>query len=701
MTRLRVRARALGGILGLLLAAALAPVTAAEARSGPDEPRLHLVTLDGPGTAGYRGALPPAAAGVAMKLQQNRLLDLVGAPEPMYRWTSALNGFAVELTAEQVLELEADPSVTLVEPNEVRHLAGRPSTAGLGVNAPRRGGAGTVIGVIDTGLAPESTLFAAAVRLGKEPRRFSGGCLPGEQWQADDCDDKVVGARWFVDGFGADNLRSTAYLSARDTDGHGTQVASIAAGNARVPVRVGGQRLGRFGGMAPQARIAVYKACWGAPDPADDGCATADLVTAIDHATSDRVDVISLAVGGPAEIDTVERALLGAAEADILVAAAAGNSGTAEYAAHPSPWVSTVGGAIGQRRLGRVVLAGGGPRLEGAMVSTRTVRPTRLVIGQQVPAAGVDRADARVCAPGSLDAGRVEGAIVLCERGGVGRVDKSQEVRLADGVGMVLVNVGPGDVAADFHSVPTVHLADAAGRELRRWVARHRGAQVTLRPMGVSREPRAVARWSSSGSPIGGALKPDLVAPASGVLGAVPGAQRWDFVTGTSAAAAYTAGVAATLLGRTGWSAATVRSALATTAAPLPGPVLRTGAGRLRPDAAARPGLVYEIDRFDYRAWLTGDRPSLNTPSILFADGQRRARRTITNVADRPLYFSSSTLGFRRNVLVRPAAVELGPGESATFTVVARGSSSRADQGHVVWRGATGTTTSIPVQISR
>ena len=50
------------------------------------------------------------------------------------------------------------------------------------------------------------------------------------------------------------------------------------------------------------------------------------------------------------------------------------------------------------------------------------------------------QADARVCAPGSLDARAVHGAVVLCERGGVPRVEKSRTVRLADGAGMVLVN---------------------------------------------------------------------------------------------------------------------------------------------------------------------------------------------------------------------------------------------------------------------
>src|SRR5215218_6294420 len=97
-------------------------------------------------------------------------------------------------------------------------------------------------------------------------------------------------------------------------------MASIAAGNAGITARVHGQRVGTYGGVAPQARLAVYKACWTAPDPDDDGCATAD------EATADGVDVLNLSVGGSAGFDTVERALLGAAESDVVVVGAAGNS---------------------------------------------------------------------------------------------------------------------------------------------------------------------------------------------------------------------------------------------------------------------------------------------------------------------------------------------------------------------------------------
>ncbi|MEJ7834466.1 MAG: S8 family serine peptidase [Nocardioides sp.] len=699
-------------VLCVVAACALASgamgVTLAPAQA--DEPTaLYLVTLEGSGTAGYRGALPTVVVELPMRAEQERLLDLVDAPAPAYSWTTALNGFAAELTPSQADQLAGDPAVTLVETNEVRPLAAATTRTarGAGIKAPGRGGAGTVIGVIDTGISPESPLFAAVPRLGRTPSGFRGGCAPGQDWDAESCNGKLVGAQWFVAGFGEDNLRAASSLSPRDGDGHGTQMASIAAGNAGVSVRVRGESLGSYGGMAPQARIAAYKACWSAPDPADDGCASADLVAAIDHATRDGVDVLSLSVGGPSDaFDTVERALLGAAEADIVVAASAGNAGDRQYAAHPSPWVTTVGGITGVERQGEVIL-GSEPSLTGVMVSSRGAGPARLVRGADVAARDASRSEARVCAPGSLDAAEVAGRIVLCERGEVGRVDKSRTVGLADGVAMVLVNEQRGSVDADFHSVPTVHLGQDAGRALTRWLLRNPSGTVALRPLGVARSQSTVAPWSSGGDPSGGVLKPDVVAPATGRLGAVPASTSgvgWDFVTGTSAATAYTSGVAATLLSRRGWSAADVRSALATTAGPLAGAsTLLGGAGRVRPADTASPGLVYRVDRDDYRAWLEGRLRELNTPSLLLSGGDRVARRTVTNVGDRSLYFSSDHVGFRRPVEVTPAAVTLDPGESATFEVevAGRGPVTRIDDGYVVWRGANGTIARMPVLISR
>lgn len=690
------------GLVGVPRSAAAAPATGGA---------LYLVTLDGPGTAGYRGIMPAPLHRLELEREQDALLARVGSPAPVYRWTTALNGVAVRLTAGQAHTLAADPHVALVERNAVRRLAGRPApSGGFAGSGHRRGGAGTVVGVVDSGIWPDNPLFAAVPHLGRDPRGFHGTCQEGEGWDPSSCNAKLVGARWYVDGFGADRVRTSSSLSPRDDDGHGSQMASIAAGNAEVSVLVHGRRLGSYGGIAPQARLAVYKACWTAPDPADDGCATADLVTAIDQATRDGVDVLNLSVGGPDSFDTVERALLGAAEADVVVVAAAGNHGGRAFAAHPGPWVTTVGSTTGVVRRGRVLL-GPGSSVTGAMASSRGVGPARVVVGGRVAAPQATRAEARVCVPGSLDASRVRGAIVLCERGSIGRVDKSAAVAEADGVGMVLANQGPGSVDADFHSVPTVHLDQAAARTLRHWLAAHPRGKVSLRPIGIAHPPARLAGWSAGGNPTAGVLKPDVVAPGVGLLGAVPPSvrnTRWDFVSGTSAATAYTSGVAALLRSRHDWPASVVRSVLATTADPVSGvpSALRSGAGRVRSTASARPGVVYAVDPHDYRAWLDGSFAAgrLNTPSLLLTGDESSVQRTITNVGTRALYFSSSASGFTRHtVVVRPAAVRLAPGESARFTVHVEHATGvhPMDDGWVTWRGGNGTEARIPVLISR
>lgn len=676
-----------------------------------DDETLYLVTLDGPGMAGYRGFLPRQLRLLQLGREQDLALASVAAPRPVYRWTTALNGFAVRLSTSQAVALAAEPDVALVERNTIRTMAGSRAAAAGGLPARRhRGGAGAVIGFVDSGIWPGSPLFAAVPGLGREPARFSGTCAVAADWPAGTCNRKLVGARWFVDGFGADRLRAASSLSPRDTDGHGTQMASIAAGNAGVSVRVGEQRLGTYGGVAPQARVAVYKACWNAPDPADDGCATADLVTAIDEATADGVDVLNLSVSGsddPTGTDTVERALLGVAEADVVAVAAAGNGAGRVFSSHVDPWVTTVGATTGAVRRGQVQL-GSGTDLVGAMASTRAVGPARVVVGAEATAPGATRTQARVCTPGSLDASRVSGTIVLCERGRIGRVDKSAAVDQADGVGMVLVNVAPGSLDADFHSVPTVHLNRTDGDALRRWLRQHPRGTVALRPLGLEPAPARVAAQSAGGDPTAGVLKPDVVAPGIGVLGAVPPSvrsTRWDFVTGTSAATAFTSGAAALLVQRHGWSAAVVRSALATTAAPvIGGSALEVGAGRVRPRQAVDPSLAYDVGPGDYREWLAGSLADLNTPSVLLSGHRSSVDRTITNVGRRTLYFSSSTTGFtRHDVSVTPAAVRLAPGASATFTVAVSGTdvAQPLDDGWVTWRGANGSRTRIPVAITR
>jgi subtilisin family serine protease len=197
-------------------------------------------------------------------------------------------------------------------------------------------------------------------------------------------------------------------------------------------------------------------------------------------------------------------------------------------------------------------------------------------------------------------------------------------------------------------------------------------------------------------------VKPDAVADADGVLGALPDATG----PGSSAAAARASGLAALLRARhRDWPAATVRSALVTTARPLPGSsVLGQGAGTLGGDVPVTHLALTQGPRQWRRALETGSFRELNTTSLLLAARSPAVTRRVTNIGDRAEYFSVTATGFGpHRVTVRPLAVRLAPGESHRFTVTVSGPTgpSRLDDGYVVWRGARGGVTRIPVAITR
>lgn len=703
---MRTAGRFAGAALACALTAtAIIPSATAEDVASADGQAIYLVVLDGAGTAGSPNATP-----AEMLADQAATRDRVGGPAALYSWTTALNGYAARLNPLQATVLAALPGVARVERDTVHRLA---STPGVGAASPTFSartagpGRGVVVGVVDTGIDPDGPVFADSGRLGRRPASFTGTCVPAERWSADDCSEKVVAAHHYVVGFGADRLRTGAALSPHDDDGHGTQVASLAVGNADVSAHDGDEMLGRFGGVAPDARLAVYKACWAAPDPADDGCAASDLVAAIDQAVADGVDVLFLATDGPTVLDTVDLALLGAAEADVFVAAAAGNGGAA---AHAQPWLTTVGSTTGPVRAGRLTLSDG-TSVTGVMTSRKRV-PARLVNGADVAAPGFRRGQARLCRPGSLDAARVAGRIVVCQRGTIARVDKSGAVALADGVGMVLVNRPGQDLAADFHAVPTLHVRAADGRRLVRALRAddRLGGQLTRVP--APARPARIADWSPRGPAIAVTVKPDVLAPGTALLSAtspVANGRRWDLISGSSASTALVAGLAARMRSaHPHWSAGLIRSALITTATAIQGGVtaLRQGAGLVAPDAVTRPGLGYDVPAGRYRQVLVGrgDSVSLNLPSIL-AGAEAVVHRSVTNLGHRAMYWSSRARGFSRHrVIVTPAAIRVAPGETVRYTVrIARlpGVRPSRESGWVTWLAADGTRARIPVVVGQ
>lgn len=678
-------------------------VETAPAASADPTLDTYVVTLDDPPR--------PASASYTRRItaEQDRVLERAGNPEVLYRLTAVLNGFVARLTADQVARLRATDGVALVERSTRQRLASVDSPRFLGAErawaaagGPDRAGRGIVVGVIDTGLWPENPSFAAFPDR-RPPRGFRGACEAGEGWDRSACSSKLVAARTFVKAFGADNLASTEHLSPRDGSGHGSHAAAVAAGNAGVRVRIDGQDLGEASGLAPAAHLAVYKACWTAPDPDDDGCHTADAVAALDRAVADGVDVVSYAVSGPAgaTTDAVERAFLGASAAGVFVAAAAGNDGPeAGTAAHASPWVTTVGASTHHGFDGAVVV-GDGTTYVGAMVADAAVRRSEIVLAEDVAAPGAQSSRARRCEPGSLAADQVEGRIVVCDRGTTARVDKSAAVRDAGGVGMVLANVRPDTVSADFHAVPTVHVDAAAARAVKRYVRQTLDPVASLDPSASSGATvPQVAPFSSRGEAAADFVKPDLTAPGVSVVSAVapPSSfdRLWDLASGTSTGTAHVAGIAALVRGeRPGWSPGAVRSALATTArdlAGVPGP-LAAGAGQVDATDLLDPGLVLEARTASHHAFLAGTLPAtrLNLPSIAVPElaGTARVVRRVTSVARRTETYTPSVAGLEGvTATVRPRSLTLAPGESRRVVVDLRVDGAALGsvvQGHLLW----------------
>ena len=167
------------------------------------------------------------------------------------------------------------------------------------------------------------------------------------------------------------------FMSVRDYNGHGTHTASTAGGNNGVPTTGPAAVFGTISGMAPHARIAMYKALWSTQAADTASGSTSDLVAAIDQAVADGVDVINYSISGTSTNfrDPAEIAFMYAAQAGIFVAASAGNSGpTTATVAHPSPWITTVAAGTHNRNGEGSVTLGNGVTYTGASVATPSRR---------------------------------------------------------------------------------------------------------------------------------------------------------------------------------------------------------------------------------------------------------------------------------------------------------------------------------------
>ncbi|HEY3474976.1 MAG TPA: S8 family serine peptidase, partial [Anaerolineales bacterium] len=675
-----------------------------------------------------------------LKGKHDEALRRVGG-QKLYDYVYSYNGFAAKMTVEQANKLSFVDGVLLVSPDELQTMDTSSTPSFLGLDAPgglweQLGGTGSagegiIIGIVDSGIWPESLSFADRVDQNGVPsndpgaRRayqqipgWHGKCTPGETFQASMCNQKLIGGQWFNAAWGGDAAveaeRPWEFMSVRDYNGHGTHTGSTAGGNHDTPTTGPATVFGSISGMAPRARIAAYKALWSTEDASTASGFTSDLVAAIDQAVRDGVDVINYSISGTLTnfLDPVQVSFLFAADAGVFVSASAGNSGpTTSTVAHPGPWLTTVAAGTHNRDGQGSVTLGNGATYSGASVAT-AVGPAPLIDSVNAGLAGADPGQVELCYPGTLDPAVVTGKIVLCLRGVIARVDKSRAVLEAGGVGMVLYNNPDSSLNADFHFVPTVHVNSAAGLAIKAYAATP-GATATINQSTIVDNAPApfTASFSSRGPLLAGGgdlLKPDVIAPGQDILAAVapPGNAGRDFnlYSGTSMSAPHVAGLAALLKDlRPSWSPMAIKSALMTTGydvvdggtpAPNTNPVLifRQGAGHVRPNSAADPGLVYDHGFLDWLAFLCGtttgvspstcnflasqgysfDASDLNVASIAIGDmaGVQTVTRKVTNVGSSSATYNASFTGMVGfNVSISPSTLNLNPGETKSFTV--------------------------------
>lgn len=669
---------------------------------------------------GFSMAIPANRAkdlltlGSVAAVQSNELRQTTGAST-----AAATRGAPASVTSDAAADAEL-PETTPAPDHDATHFIGAdavwPSLGGRD-----RAGEGVIVGVIDTGIWPEHPMLAenglGAPDGGPWSCEFGDGTVGPEF----DCNNKLVGAYAMLDVYqstpdpaGIDAYCLDTLCSARDAEGHGTHTATTAVGGNVESAEILGIQRGPFSGIAPGASVIAYRAL--GPNGGYEG----DLVASIGQAVLDGVDVINYSISGsPDPYDSTELAFLDAFAAGVAVNSSAGNSGPgASTADHASPWTTTVGASTSDRAFtSALVLAStdGETLVKQGTTITQGIDDVAVVLAADVPGYNDE-----LCQT-PLPADSVTGEVVLCMRGGNGRVAKGYNALQGGAAGMILANPEPMDLQTDNHFLPAIQL-EGPNDDIIAFIADHPGVTATwAQGTATVAEGDVMAAFSSRG-PIGDFLKPDITAPGVQVIAghtptpigvdSGPAGELYQAIAGTSMSAPHAAGVSALLVAaHPDWSPGQIKSALMTSSVQdvvnvdgSDAGVFDRGAGSIRADRAIAPlaTISETAAAFAASAADAKTRVDLNIPSINVdpLPGAVTTTRTVTNVSGRTQVFrtGSSTDGeFDISVSPKNLTIPSGQSRDITVTINTLGATDGWHEGQITLTPKTGNAMVIPV----
>ncbi|CAN8301360.1 unnamed protein product [Cochlearia groenlandica] len=687
----------------------------------------------------YMGSLPSRPDYTPMSDHMNILQEVTGESSIQSRlvrsYKRSFNGFAARLTEterDRVAEMEG---VVSVFPSRRLHIQTTNSWDFMGLKKGKHTKrnlaveSDTIIGVIDTGIWPESESFSGK-GFGPPPKKWKGVCSGGKNFT---CNNKLIGARDYT-GEGT-----------RDNEGHGSHTASTASGNAVAGTSFFGIGNGTARGGVPASRIAAYKVC------TKTGCTAEDTLSAFDDAIADGVDLISISLGGDLalkyEEDTIAIGAFHAMAKGILTVNSAGNSGPDPGSViSVAPWMLSVASSTTNRAFVTKVVLGNGKTLNGKAVNPFDLKGKKypLVYGKSAGLPACDTKAAEQCVERCVDESLVKGKILVCSS------FEGLETALSMGA-VASIFINPEDYAA-IHALPFSAISQDDFDSLVSYINSTKSPEASVlntETIFNQTAPKVVSFSGRGPNPIASdILKPDITAPgveilAAYSLGASPvpphkhenDTRRVNYavLAGTSISCPHVTGVAAYV--KTfypEWSASMIKSAIMTTAWPMnatgagfTSTEFAYGAGHVDPIAALNPGLVYESDKTDYMAFLCGMnynetslkiiageavtcsgkttlQRNLNYPSMS-AKLQRSNSsftvtfdRTVTNVGAPNSTYKSNILaghGTKLTVKVTPSVLSMkSMNEKQSFTVTVSGSNLDTEMpssANLIWSDGT------------